>query len=250
MPTAIVRYLTESGLVIAADGKTPLNETTKKIFQIKGVPAAYALYGNIGFGDGKDDDRPCPLHIGDEIEKLLNSGKIPTDDLVVCGEKLAQELHAIIYKAKAENLIVYPTLPVDLNGVFIANVFLFGYSKGAPVEVWITFQHRQQVLNPPRAIGFDPRRSNPHCWGSQEVWEPFKSAAPKFARFCGVRIPPKPEEISLLDAAKFGENYILACDSYEGRSVDARVSAEIGGHIHIAATTPTCFHWLKPPIPG
>ena len=171
MPTAIVRYLSNSGFVITADGKTPLNETTQKIFEIKGTPAAYALYGTIGFGDGRpESEGPCPLHLGDEIEKLLKSGKVPIGDLVLCGEKLAEELHAIIVKAKAENRIVYPaTGPSDPNGMLIAKIFLFGYSSGAPIEVYITFQHRQHILNDPKVIGFDPRRSNPCCWGSQDV---------------------------------------------------------------------------------
>ena len=56
------------------------------------------------------------------------------------------------------------------------------------------------------------------------------------ARFGGVRVPPKPDEISLLNAAKLGKTYIWACNSYEGRTWgDREICESIGGHIHIAA---------------
>jgi hypothetical protein len=252
MPTAIVSHFTTSGFVITADGKTTAgSESTQKIFEIKGASAAYALYGNIGFGNDKDDDAPSPLHLGNEIDKLLNSGRIPVGDLMACGRQLADEIHVVILKAKASKLIVYPSGPSDINGVCIANVFLFGYSKDSPLEVDITFRHRDQVLSEPLVNGIDPRRvRNPRVWGDDAVLEFLKSGDHRFARFGGVKLPPKPEEISLLDAAKFGENYVWACDSYEGRNWgDRAICASIGGHIHIAAIMPTAgFHWLKPPI--
>ena len=253
MPTAIVSHYTTSGFVISADGKTSDgSESTQKIFEIEGAPAAYALYGNsIAFGNGKDDDQPSPLHLGDEIGKLLNSGSVPIGDLIACGAQLAKELHATILKAKENKLIVYPSRPSDIDGgVSIANVFLFGYSKGSPVEVDITFRHREQLLSEPRVDGTDPRRvRNPRVWGCDKVWELLRSGDYRFARFGGVRLPPKPEEISLLDAAKLGENYIWACDSYEGRKWgDPQICSSIGGHSHVAAITPTGFCWLKPPI--
>jgi hypothetical protein len=59
-------------------------------------------------------------------------------------------------------------------------------------------------------------------------------------------MPPQSQDISLWDAAKVGENFILACDSDDGLKIDSECR-RIGGHIHIAAITPTCFCWLKPP---
>jgi hypothetical protein len=253
MPTAIVRYLTTSGFVIVADGKTSDgSETSQKIFEIKGAPAAYALYGNIGFGNGKDDGEPPPLDLGEETEKLFNSGTMPVSDLLLCGEQLADALQAMIFKAKAGNLIVYPSGPVECGIVRIANILLFGYSDGSPLEVDITFWHRRDTLGHRNVRTVNPHRPpNPYAWGCPLVWGLLISGDRRFARFSGVKVPPKPEEISVLEAARFGENYVLACGSNEGRtSGDREICASIGGRIHIAAIEPTGFHWLKPPILG
>jgi hypothetical protein len=254
MPTAIVRWLTSSGFVITADGKIQnavnretLNTTTQKIFPIPGAPAAYALYGTVGLGNEKDDDSPG-LHLGDEIGKIVASGMAPSADLLTYSQQLAETVHDRIQEAKDNGLIEYPSIPSEMGIVTIANVFIFGFTDGAPSEVRITFWHRQHVLGNPRVVPFNPRANpNPYAWGSDSVWNLLKVGDHRFARFGSVRIPANPEAASLLEAAKFGENYILACDSYEGRSTDPYMCESIGGHIHIAAITPTCFHWLKPP---
>ena len=221
MPTAIVRYLTTSGFVITADGKTPLNEKTQKVFEIKGAPAAYALYGNsVGFGNGKDDDEPSPLHLGTETQRLFDSGSMPVGDLLLCGQRLKAALDPIISKAKADDLITFPSTPVEAGIVTLAHIFLFGYlDDGSPAEVRLTFWHRHQSFGDTDVRHVNPLRPpNPHAWGSPSVWTSLLSGDYRFARFGGVKVPPKPEETSLIEAAKLGENYVWACDSYEGRT--------------------------------
>jgi hypothetical protein len=210
MPTAIVKHYTTDGFVLTADGKTSDGSlTTQKIFEIKGAPAAYALYGNsVGFGNGKDDGEPSPLHLGTETERLFNSGNLPVGDLLHCGQQLGAALNAIISKAKAHGLVVFPSRPVEGGIVILANVFLFGYSNGLPTEVHLTFWHRQQRLGDEDVRPVDPcHPPNPRVWGSPSVWNSLLSSDYRFARFGGIKLPPKPEEIGLLDA-KLGENYI------------------------------------------
>jgi hypothetical protein len=54
--------------------------------------------------------------------------------------------------------------------------------------------------------------------------------------------PEQSQEINLWDAAKIGETLILASESEEALKVDPECW-KIGGHVHIAVVTSTCFHW-------
>ncbi len=253
MPTAIFRYLTSSGLIIAADGKAtdlidPRNQWTniQKIFEIKGAPAAYALNGNVVLGGEPE------LHLGEKFRELVNARTPrPIPDLVAYAEELAKPLYTWLSDAKANDLIPYFHGYLERFGsrTTIAHILLFGYCNGTPQEADIWVWHRDQVPGC-SAEPFDFGRQNPRPWGSPEVWNALLSGNSKFSKFVTTKIPPKEEieQISLLDAAKIGESYIAACDSAEGRELDPIMCPTIGGHTHIAAITPTCFHWLKPPI--
>jgi hypothetical protein len=252
MPTAIFRYLTSSGLILAADGKvTDLVDrrnqwmNVQKIFEIRGTPAAYALNGNVNLGGEPE------LHIGQKFGELVNMlTPHPIPDLLAYAEDLAKLLYAWLLDAKAKELIPYFHGYHERGSrTTIAHILLFGYCKGTPQEVDIWVWHRDQVPGC-SAEPFDFARHNPRPWGSPEVWNALLSGNPKFSKFMTTKIPPhgEIEQISLLDAAKIGESYIAACDSDEGRKLDPIMCPTIGGHVHIAAITQTCFHWLKPPI--
>lgn len=248
MPTAILRYLTNNGFVITADGRTSLGEgDAQKIFEINGAPAAYALYGTIGIGDWRED-APVPLDLGLETQRFVNSGLSPRD-LVTYGQKLADELFAALSKIKEHGAVPrydgfseFPNHP----GTTIAHIFLFGYSDATPTEVDIRLWHRDQVIQKPGLRTDGLCCSNPMPLGAPKIFQHlFEFKDPRFSKFRGGSIPSPPEEISLLGAASVGESYIRACDSEEGRSIDPWCS-NIGGHIHIAAITPAeGFSWLK-----
>src|ERR1039458_6572970 len=80
MPTAILRYFTTAGFVVGADGRVHsgekvLTDKAQKVFQIPGMPAAYALYGDIGIGDD-DPETPVMLDLGAALKEIVAA---PTD---------------------------------------------------------------------------------------------------------------------------------------------------------------------------
>lgn len=252
MPTAIFRYLTSSpGFVIAADGRiTGGDDKAQKIFEIKGTPVAYALFGNIGIGDWREDT-PVALDLGLEAKNFIESGSNKIlSDFVGYAQDLADELYSLLLKLKDQGVIPrYDGLSEYNDGnSTIAHILLFGYSNGLPAEVDILFSHRDQALRKPRLYAYGFRHSNPHAWGAEGLFKRmFEFNDPALAKFRRLGIPSPPEEISLEGAATIGEDYIRACDSDEGRELDPWCS-HIGGHIHIAAIEPSGFYWLKPPI--
>jgi hypothetical protein len=251
MPTAIFRYLTNSGFVIAADGRiTGGDDEAQKIFEIKGAPAAYALYGNIGIGDWRED-APVALDLGLEAKKFIESGSNKLlSDCVGFAQDLADELYSLLLKLKDQGVIPRYDgfLEYGDGSLSIAHIFLFGYSNDAPAEVDILFSHRDQALRKPLLYPFGFRRSNPHAWGAEKLYRlMFEFDDPALTKFRRLRIPSPPEEISLEGAATIGEDYILACESDEGRRLDPFCS-NIGGEIHIAEIEPRGFNWRKRPI--
>lgn len=250
MPTAIFRYLTNSGFVIAADGRTTGgDDKAQKIFEIKGAPAAYALFGNIGIGDWREDT-PVALDLALEAKKFTESGSNKLlNDFVGYAQDLADALHSQLLNLKDQGVIPrYDGFSEYNDGSStIAHIFLFGYSNGAPAEVDIVYSHRDQVLRKPLLYPFGFRHSNPHAWGAAGLFRRmFEFNDPALAKFRRLGMPSPREEISLEDAATIGEDYIRACDSDEGRELDPFCS-HIGGKIHIASIEPTGFQWLKPP---
>jgi hypothetical protein len=249
MPTAIFRYLTHSGFVLAADGRITGDDEAQKIFEIKGAPAAYALFGNIGIGDWRED-APIALDLGLQAKKFTESGSNKLlNDFVDYAQDLADALHSQLLQLKDQGVIPrYDGFNEYNDGnSTIAHIFLFGYSNGVPSEVDILFSHRDQALKKPRLYAYGFRHSNPHAWGAQGLFRRmFEFSDPALAKFRRLGIPSPPEGISLQDAATIGEDYIRACDSDEGRALDPFCS-HIGGKIHIASIEPTGFHWLTPP---
>jgi hypothetical protein len=252
MPTAIFRYFTNSGFVIAADGKTTDgDDKAQKIFEIKGAPGAYALYGNIGVGDWREDT-PVALDLGAETHKFIESASKEKllNDFIGYAQDLADALYALLLKLKDAGVIPrYDGLNEFNDGnSTIAHIFLFGYSNGVPSEVDILFSHRNQVLRKPRLYAYGFRHSNPHAWGAEGLFKRmFEFHDPALAKFRRLEIPSPPEKISLEGAATIGEDYIRACDSNEGRALDPWCS-HIGGHIHIADIKPSGFDWRKKPV--
>jgi hypothetical protein len=241
MPTAILRYFTSSGFIIAADGKTcnsltgdVLSTDTQKIFQIPGLPAAYVLYGDIGIGDD-DPHTPLILDLAVEMKRILGSrtDAKPPSDLQSYGDDLAAEMQELLSASKAKGAVFHGKQEYA-DGITIARILLFGYVDGIPSEVNILFFHREQRLVRQKVYPVDLRRSNPEVMGSLVIEQ-------RLFR------QPQSEDVSLLRAAQEVEHYIQVCDSEEGRAADS-VCLSIGGHIHVAMITPSCFHWLKPPL--
>ncbi|MGA2646974.1 MAG: hypothetical protein ABSF15_19860 [Candidatus Sulfotelmatobacter sp.] len=257
MPTVIFRYLTRDGFAIVADGKShklgtdePDKANVQKIFQIQEQSAAYALVGTVRFDD--DTGKLCSLNLPQEIDGLVRAGAATLCDLLRIEEQLARPIYDLLLKGKADGLITDYTGTLDFigqRGLTIFSVLLFGYCNGAPSEIHVRFWHQDQVPGKPEVRPFDFRGMNPRPIGSPEIWNALRNHNPALSRFPLPEMPPpeRSQEISLWDAAKIGETLILACESKEAIKIDPECR-KIGGHIHIAAITPTCFHWLRPPM--
>jgi hypothetical protein len=242
MATAILRFWTTSGLVLGADGLKydvmvgrAIGTDTQKVFEIPGLPAAYAMYGEIGIGDNKPDT-PILLDISQEIRKFLEFGdhSLPFDFLAYAN-RIAADLHQSIAATKDRGAIWGGNQESIRPGQVIARIILCGFFDGKPMEININFEHLNQRLLPPRVFPVDLQRSNPEVFGSLPITQRlFKQ--------------PQSPDLSLSEAAKKIERYVQFCDSERGRKLDPIMCRTIGGHIHIAAITPRGFQWLKPPV--
>jgi hypothetical protein len=241
MATAILRFWTNSGLVLGADGLKydvgvgrAIGTDAQKVFEIPGLPAAYAMYGEIGIGD-YNPDTPILLDLSQEIRKFLEFGDYSLSfDFLAYANRIAANLHQSIAGTKDRGAIWGGNQESLRPGQVIARIILCGFFDGTPMEINIRFEHVNQTLLPPRVFPVDLQRSNPEVFGSLLVTQRL------------FRQPESPD-LSLLEAAKKIERYIQFCDSERGRKLDP-MCRTIGGRIHIAAITPKGFQWLKPPI--
>jgi hypothetical protein len=174
MPTAILRYSTTGGFVVGADGKTcdliehtTLSANTQKVFQIPDLPAAYALYGEIGIGDG-EPETPLILDLSSSVKRIVGSRTAAPTDLLMYANNLAHEIHGFLVDAKERGAIFHGFGDAYPNGTGIARILLFGYFEGVPSEAHILFSHRDQV--PMQKVSrVDLRRSNPEVLGSAVI---------------------------------------------------------------------------------
>lgn len=242
MATAILRFWTNSGLVLGADGlkydlvaKRAVGTDSQKVFEIPGLPAAYAMYGEIGIGDN-NPDTPILLDLSQEIKKFLDLGDYSLSfDFFAYANRIAANLYQSIAATKDRGAIWGGNQESITPERVIARIILCGFFDGTPMEINIRFEHLNQRLLPPRVFPVDLQRSNPEVFGSFPVMQRF------------FRQPESPD-LSLLEAAKKIERYVQFCDSERGWKLDPIMCRTIGGHIHIAAITPRGFQWLKPPI--
>ena len=205
---------------------------TQKVFQLPGLPAAYALYGNVEICDS-DPDAPTILDLSAEMSRLVRSRQFIPPDLLAYSTDVASELQSLLIDAKARGAVFYGSDAYP-DGTAIARILFFGYFNGVPCETNIMFRHRNETLCHQIVSVVDLQKANPEILGSLAIERRLFSQQ-------------QSEKTSLFEAAQNIERYIQACDCDEGRASDATCFF-IGGHIHIAAITSTCFHWLKPPF--
>jgi hypothetical protein len=249
MPTAIIRFFTSQGFVIAADGystdvdKRVTEKNVQKIFPIPNSFLVYTLQGTVCLGD-----EPNRLDLAREIRNIVDSISISKmADLSQYAESLERPIYKLLVRWHSKN----PKFPeqlideADQPGRTILRVMLLGYFNGRPSEVGIRFFHRDhtlvkvQVISYPLQVGFYPG-----VFGSAKIAELLFDS--QDARFAAYRIhrPETPEALTITDAAEAAQRYIMACDSDLGRDVDPDIAPTIGGHIHIASITPSGFGWV------
>jgi hypothetical protein len=119
------------------------------------------------------------------------------------------------------------------RGGLIAMLILCGYYSHAPYQATLRFFHRDQVLAGAEIVG-RLRVGESVISGSERVSELlYRSNDPRFARF-------RAANLTHIQAA---QNYVAACSSEEGLSVDGEICRKIGGRVH--AATVTAAHGFK-----
>jgi hypothetical protein len=258
MPTAIVRFQTAEGFVIAADGRTRKSENGKvtverddmqKIYPVPGESLVYALYGNMRLGKDETDSGGIVVDLVSEIKNAVTglAGK-KFEDIVQYAEQLALPVFNRLSCAKKQGEITrFPALPIHaengLPGHVIGHVFLFGYYNGKPCEMDVRFFHRKhepdkQIIPRELWIGY-----NPEIWGSLIVAKTLFDSASPFFESERKRLPPRSKAPSIADGIAAATTYISACDSETGHVLDAELCPGIGGRVHIAIIKPEGWDW-------
>ena len=259
MPTAIVRFQTAEGFVVAADGRVRKSENGRytverddmqKIYPIPGGSLVYALYGNMRLGKDETDSGGIVVDLVSEIATAVSglAGK-QFADIAQYAEQLSLPVFDRLSHAKKQGEISrFPALPIHaengLPGHVIAHIFLFGYYNGEPCEMDVRFFHRKQepdkqILPRQLWIGY-----NPEIWGSLVVAKTlFDSAESPFFEGERKKLPARSKNPSIADGIAVASTYISACDSDTGRALDAAVCPGIGGRIHIAIIKPKGADW-------
>lgn len=257
MPTAIVRYMTGQGFVIAADGRSRnerlevIADNLQKIFPVPERPLVAAVYGNAGIGN-EGDAEPILVDVASELRRSMEAlmGR-NMGDLVEYAEKLSRPIYRMLFRVKNDGLLhEYPGQSEENEpGSTIAHIFLFGYFNGIPSEVDIRFFHRDQRLSKPSCQSRRISRSNPEIWGSRAVAQRlFMSDDPRFTQYRTDKVRvTQAEQLTVTDAVELARNYISACNSDLGRETDPDLCPGIGGHVHIASIREQGFQWIEPP---
>jgi hypothetical protein len=257
--TAIVRMLTSSGFVFAADGRARdghhhiVSDDCQKIFPVAGRPLAYAVFGYTGIGN--EDSDKILVDVCLELKKAaMNLGNYSPADLVAYGEKLVRPIYNSLLKAKDEGALQkYPGTPEPHSpDCEIFAVWILGYFAGLPSEVMVKMSHREQRLRKPVGrhenlwLGYPPK-----IMGSPRIDQLlYHTNDHRFATFRRP-LPSRPEDLTLDEAIQVASNYIRACDSPEGRSEDPDLCPGIGGRIQIATVTPSGVQGYQPEVrPG
>jgi|GEM_PF-4054198 len=234
--TAVVCIYTPRGFVIAADGLRlkaidgrVADEFTQKVFELPTTYGAIA-YGCAGATLTPDGEKEFSFYA--EVARTASRlPEMPTFDSFI---------HAIldgVYRAftdfvtesqgSLDNLLRSQREGDRLFGVVIA-----GYFKEQPMRgvIEIIKQGRAFV---PNVKDLAPARSEFYMHsGSNEALEIVR-CKPGFQR-----------PFTLREAMVQGRDYIQFCKDRRGSDPEC---ACIGGHIHVAAITPTGFRWMIPP---
>ena len=259
MPTAIVRTYTQSGFVIAADGRkrhhhgTVRSDKQQKIFSIEqtGLVVAYSIAGNPIFTPEDNDDLQV-FNLITEIPKAVQTlASTLVTTLPEYGKALADMINERLRQAKETPNTDYPEITTQSHGLdsTIAYLFFDGYCNERPSRLQIRFFHEGQDLKPPEVFPQDLFLGYHIGYGSDIMrYIIFETDDARFSQF---RMPKRrPADVTITDAVEEARRFIEACKTPEALTEDPEHCAGIGGHIHIATVTPSRgFRWVKDRAP-
>jgi hypothetical protein len=253
--TAIAAGKTPSAVIIAADGRTRLDDETRschpellaretesarKIFEIDRQDAklAFAMAGWL-----LNDDITFDLR-EEGVKSAHRLAATRFDSFAAYAAALAEELAASVNRARhfpAFDHVSYG------RGWIIADLILVGYFRSQQWIASFMLKHEGRECEPSPLITYD----DPILYGSGLVAHDMYIRDAHFAprplsQFSEYQVrlggPPSPEEMQ-----DFCVRYISACKCDLARRRDSRCNL-IGGHIHVLEIKEGSFHWRIPPI--
>jgi hypothetical protein len=249
MPTAILLERTGEGFFIAADGRSMRDEETihldneQKIFPIIHGPArfAFATTATVRFtADDNEQDFVYQLNV--EIPKLAAAlaKEKRIRDGAEYGVRLAASVRKYLKFSVTEAMRLgkvqgYPSNRDQFGDDMIAWLFLCGYYSRVPYQATFRFFHRDQNLAGAEIVG-RLGVGESFIYGSDRIADfLYRSGDPRFARFRATGLTPIQQ----------AQNYVAACESVEGLSVDPEGCRKIGGRVHGATVTAADgFRWI------
>jgi hypothetical protein len=247
MPTAIIAFHTQTGFVIAADGRgcspdlSIKSDTAQKIFPLKSdvYDLAFAVMGRAeivaqNMGEEK-------LNLIDEIHRLVAlQNPLHSKGLAGFMTRICRSINQTLARMKERGTIsAYPGDPAepDLPGLTLSTIFVCGYFRGYPELLEVRLYHTNQAL-------CDPHIKNPDevIRGSRIVGKLIESEDPRFAKYYA----PLSADPTALEVIEYSKKYIEAHADPAAIEIDPTVCSAIGGHIHIATITRSDgFRWVQ-----
>ena len=250
MSTAIARFYTPEGFVIAADGRkrdaethSIVNDNTQKIFGLSGMQIGYALMGIIELSP--EGSKEISFDFCNEIAKSAQdlTGR-KSKNLFGYATRLSKPINRRLADARRSGMISpYPVQPSKIaeRGHTIVRLYLDGYYQGIPSRVNVRFFHENQKLSEPEIMFHSLNLNGLLTLGPAIVLGLFNNNDERFARYHRYR---KNWDGTLSGAVEECKNYILAFSSPEALEADQEGSSGVGGHTHVATITlASGFKW-------
>jgi hypothetical protein len=239
--TVIIRAITDSGFVVAADGrltaedkKTPINGDVQKIFPISSANGKFA----ISFTGGR---LACEV---DLVRAFRDSASALALDVITDLPNYLGRLCAPI-KSALDSCLFDPQdgrFDEDLPGRTIAEIFVDGFLDTYPRSGSIRLFHLDGHIQNPELYG-EPLPHPPMIHGSEFLTKALYGDIPDL-RFLQYRVsltsPLQAETV-----VKITRRYIDACADPLAIDMDD-FCLSVGGHLHVATVTrESGFQWLS-----
>jgi hypothetical protein len=249
--TAISFCYIEPGFVIAADGRSrtfdsatgiycPNGETHQKIFPLLGAGRilAYAMMGEAVASEDNSFDLKVEI---ERQRKRLATKHFPNlrDYMGAIGIRLRKA-----YEKATETCLDYKP-PADARDEYdrmLARVIAVGYVASKPSCVQAEFFYEGKGKVELRVTTEPLQQGIPALLAPRDI----SGVIDRDSRFSEYRLPYGPT-MPIEHASAVIQRRLEACASPLAAEIDVLCSG-IGGHIHVAAVTPSGVSWLVPPI--
>jgi len=254
--TAIALVYTASGFILAADGRSRLDDSSgEQVAMYESDQEQKVFSGAFGTLDiawaiaGSVFNRDRSFSLIDQAKKSLDIANSSFyQGFVQWFSLFAFNLRKVVSEAREKGILgPYPdnrNVPIDSSERFtFARVFMAGYPEGGRPSIAIArLHHSGGALGDPQLTVYTPPQNDLFS-GSDEIGKRYfrEHEDGRFKKYF------HPSGHTLADGLAHATGYIEACSDPLATEIDPLCKG-IGGHIHAAAVTPSGFRWLIPPL--